>query len=253
MNMLQVSGVSKSFRGLKALDEVSVAVRQGSVVGLVGPNGAGKSTLVNLVSGYLAPDNGTILMAGCPATGLRPDQLAARGVARTYQNLRLFEETTVVENLLLGRHRAFRGRPWQLWSRRRTEERERRVALDLVERVGLGVAAHENVTELSYGSRRRVEIARALATEPHLLLLDEPTAGMTRREADEIGALIREINREAVTVVLVEHNVRLVSEVCDEVVVLEQGRVVTQAPAPEVWDDPRVRRAYLGADGEGER
>jgi branched-chain amino acid transport system ATP-binding protein len=245
--LLELSGVSKHFGGMKAVDDVSFTVRQGTVCGLIGPNGAGKTTVVNLISGYLKPTAGTVLLAGQDVATLRPHRLAAAGVARTYQNLQLFEESTVLENVLIGRHLSFKGRRWQMGRTRRREEAEQHeVARRLIDRVGLTDVIDADVAELSYGMRRRVEIARAMATEPRLLLLDEPTAGMNRTESDEIGELIGSINAEGVTVLLVDHNVRLVTEVCHRVVVLDWGRVLTEAGPTEVWQDQRVKTAYLG-------
>jgi ABC-type branched-subunit amino acid transport system ATPase component len=245
--LLELTGVSKSFGGMKAVDDVSFAVAEGSICGLIGPNGAGKTTVVNLISGYLRPTAGQIRVADTDVIGLRPYRLAHVGVARTYQNLQLFDESTVLENVLIGRHMSFHGRRWELWRRRRREEAEQQeVARRLIDRVGLSDVVDADVAELSYGMRRRVEIARALATDPKLLLLDEPTAGMTRAESDEIGALIQAVNAEGVTVLLVDHNVRLVTEVCHRVVVLDWGKVLTEAGPTEVWQDERVKTAYLG-------
>ncbi|MFI6456178.1 ABC transporter ATP-binding protein [Streptosporangium amethystogenes] len=245
--MLELSGVSKHFGGMKAVNDVSFSVRESTICGLIGPNGAGKTTVVNLISGYLKPTAGRITLAGSDVADLRPHRLAAAGVARTYQNLKLFDESTVLENVLIGRHLSFKGRRWQLGRVRRREEAEQHeVARRLIDRVGLTSVTDVDVAELSYGMRRRVEIARAMATEPRLLLLDEPTAGMNRAESDDIGRLIQMINAEGVTVLLVDHNVRLVTEVCHRVVVLDWGSVLTEAGPHEVWQDERVKTAYLG-------
>jgi len=245
--MLELSGVSKHFGGMKAVNDVSFSVEEGAIYGLIGPNGAGKTTVVNLISGYLKPTAGRITLSGSDLAGLRPHRLAAAGIARTYQNLKLFDESTVLENVLIGRHLSFKGRRWQLGRVRRREEVEQHeVARRLIDRVGLTSVIDVDVAELSYGMRRRVEIARAMATEPRLLLLDEPTAGMNRAESDDIGRLIQMINDEGVTVLLVDHNVRLVTEVCHQVVVLDWGSVLTKAGPHEVWQDERVKTAYLG-------
>jgi branched-chain amino acid transport system ATP-binding protein len=247
-SLLEVREVCRSFEGVRAVQEVTFELPSGRVFGLIGPNGAGKTTLVNLITAYLPVDRGTITLRGQPVNGLKPHRLARLGVARTYQNLRLFDEATVLDNVLIGRHKAFTGRPWQMWRRRRREEREQAAAARrLLDRVGLGHLADTDVAGLSYGLRRRVEVARALATDPILLLLDEPTAGMTRVESDEIGTLIRSLNDEGVTIVLVEHNVRLVSAVCDEVAVLDWGRLIARGTPDAVWADEAVRTAYLGA------
>jgi branched-chain amino acid transport system ATP-binding protein len=246
--LLEVRDVSRSFEGVRAVRDVSFDVSPGRVFGLIGPNGAGKTTLVNLITAYLPVDHGSITLSGESVNGLKPHRLARLGVARTYQNLRLFDEATVLDNVLIGRHKAFTVRPWQMWRRRRAEEREQaEAARSLLGRVGLEHLADADVAGLSYGLRRRVEVARALATDPILLLLDEPTAGMTRGESDQIGTLIRNLNDEGVTVVLVEHNVRLVTAVCDEVAVLDWGRLIARGTPDAVWADEAVRSAYLGA------
>jgi branched-chain amino acid transport system ATP-binding protein len=253
MSILCLSGVSRSFGAVRAVEDVSVDVPEGSVFGLIGPNGAGKTTLVNLVTAYLLPDTGDITVADRSIVGLRPHRLARLGVARTYQNLRLFEDATVLENILIGRHMAFTGRPWELLRRRRAEERAQHdAARRLASRLGLEDLAGEDIAGLPYGVRRRVEIARAMATQPRLLLLDEPTAGMTRRESDDVGRLVRDINGEGVTVVLVEHNIRLVTKICDVVGVLDWGRLIALGRPDEVWADPSVRAAYLGRERKAE-
>jgi branched-chain amino acid transport system ATP-binding protein len=235
-----------------AVDEVSVGVAEGEVFGLIGPNGAGKTTLVNLVTGYLKADRGVVTFDGQSILGMRPHLLADLGIARTYQNLRLFEDASVLENILIGRHRCFAGSPWQLWSRRRREEREQLdVTRELADRLGLAAVCDFGVSELSYGLRRRVEIARALATDPTMLILDEPTAGMTRSESDNIGELVRQVSSDGTSVLLIEHNMRLVGRVCDEVGVLNWGKVIALGPPAEIWNDPEVRAAYLGAKTGG--
>lgn len=246
MTLLSMCKVEKAFLGVKALDGVSLDVPEGVVFGLIGPNGAGKTTLVNVISGYLRPDKGTITFRGRDIVGLKPHRLAAIGLARTYQNLRLFEHSTVLENVLIGRHQRYSANPWEALIRRRFDRSQRSSAVDLLERVGMEQHRDVDVGELPYGLRRRVEIARALATEPSLLLMDEPAAGMTRAEGDEIGRLMTAIRDQGVTVFLVEHNVRLVTEVCDEVAVLDWGRRIAQGQPEAVWADPEVRTAYLG-------
>jgi len=250
MALLEVSGLAKTFGGVTAVHDVTFALDAGEVLGLIGPNGAGKTTVVNLVTSYFPPSAGEVRFDGAPTAG-RPHRLAARGLARTFQNLRLFEGTSVVENVLIGRHLAYRDRRWQLWGRRRSEERaQREAAMELLERVGLTAHATDDVSGLPYGLRRRVEIARALAVEPRLLLLDEPTAGMTRKESDEIGALIVELNAGGLSVLLVDHNVRLVSDVCQRVAVMEWGTILMEGTPAEAWADPRVKEAYLGVRSE---
>jgi len=243
--VLELEGIVKTFRGVKAIDGVTLKVPERGVFGLIGPNGAGKTTLVNLITGYLTPDEGRITFDGHDVVGLAPHKLAALGVARTYQNLRLFEGSTVRENVMIGRHLAassgglarFRPR-WRKAADPVTEE--------LLGRLGLAELADLQVDELSYGLRRRVEIARALATDCKTLLLDEPTAGMTAAEADGIGQLMRELAEQGVTVVLVEHNIRLVTATCDQMAVLDWGKVIAQGPPAEVWALDAVQVAYVG-------
>lgn len=249
--LLDVVSVSKAFGGVAAITDTTIAVKHGEIFGLIGPNGAGKTTLVNLITAYLRPDHGRIVFGDHELVGQRPHRLARLGIARTYQNLQLFEGSTVLENVIIGRHLAFTGRVWQLGLRRHREERaQHAAALALVERLGLADVADASPAELSYGMRRRVEIARALATEPKLLLLDEPTAGMTRSESDEIGGLLREINTEGITIVLVDHNVRLITAVCHRVAVLDWGRLLALGDARTIFDDERVVAAYLGRKRE---
>ncbi|WP_040492155.1 ABC transporter ATP-binding protein [Ilumatobacter nonamiensis] len=250
--LLQCEGVGRRFGSVTAVDDVTLGVRSGEVLGLIGPNGAGKTTLVNLMSAYLSPTSGEIKFAGESIAGCKPHELARRGIARTYQNVCLFEQSTVLDNVLTGRHLGFQGGLWQLGRKRHREEaRERQLAVELIELLGLAEHMNEDVSAMSYGLRRRVEIARALAIEPQLLLLDEPTAGMTRTESDEVGRLIGELRAGGMTVLLIDHNVRLVSETCDRVAVLDWGRVIAIDEPAEVWADERVREAYLGTGESG--
>lgn len=249
MSTLMVEGVTKRFLGVTALEDVRMDARPGEVLGLVGPNGAGKTTLVNVITGHFPPDEGAVTLDGQTLTGAPIERIARRGVARTYQHMRLLEGHSVMDNVLAGRHQAFRGRPFQLWRVRRREERAQRAATrELLERLGLGEVAGESVSALSYGRRRRVEIARAIAAQPTVLLLDEPTAGMTPAEAKEIGELIRSTSRDGLAVLLIEHNVALVSEVCDRIAVLDWGRVIKLGTPEVVWADEKVRAAYLGGE-----
>jgi branched-chain amino acid transport system ATP-binding protein len=241
---IEVDHVGRRFGGVVAVDDVSFALQTGSVTGLIGPNGAGKTTLLNLITGFFAPTTGQIRIAGRDVTGKRPHVVAGAGVARTYQNLLLLDEETVTENIRIGRH--------LVDSRRRRRDRpagaesSAAVVARLVDELGLADVAGEPVAGLPYGLRRRVEIARALATEPSVLILDEPTAGMTRDESDDIAQVVRQLQAQGRTVLLVEHNVRLVRAICDEVLVLEWGRLIARESAERVWDLEAVRHAYLG-------
>jgi ABC-type branched-subunit amino acid transport system ATPase component len=249
--LLDVAGLTRDFGGVRAVDDVSFAVHQGDVLGLIGPNGAGKTTVINVVTGYFAPSAGVVRLEGVDTRGMPTHRLAAAGLARTFQHLRLFEGTTVLENVLIGSQLTFEDRRWNLWFERRRQERLHRAhALELLERVGLADHANDSVSGLPYGMRRRVEIARALATRPRLLLLDEPTAGMTRRESDDIGSFVTELNGAGLTIVLVDHNVRLVSNVCHRVAIMDWGRIVMEGTPEQAWADERVKEAYLGSRTE---
>ncbi len=249
--LLEVGALEMAFGGVRAVDGASFAVAAGQVHGLIGPNGAGKTTVINLVSGLLAPTAGAIALEGRPLHGLPPHRIAARGVARTFQSIRLFPDLSARDNVLVGQH--LRRRP-SLAARllmlpaSRAEERQASARADaLLERVGLAGRIHQKARHLSYGEQRRVEIARALASEPHLLLLDEPTAGMNPVEVQEVAALIRQVAADGRSVLLVEHNVRLVMDVCDTITVLNFGRVIADGKPAAVAVDPAVITAYLGA------
>jgi branched-chain amino acid transport system ATP-binding protein len=220
------------------------------VRGLIGPNGAGKTTVINLVSGLLRPTAGAIALGGEAIHGLPPHRVAARGVARTFQSIRLFPDLSARDNVLVGQHRkrgaSLAARLLLLPSSRAEDRAARERAEALLDRVGLGDRARERARHLSYGEQRRVEIARALASDPRLLLLDEPTAGMNPVEVRAVADLIRRVASEGHSVLLVEHNVRLVMDVCDAITVLNFGKVIAEGTPAEVARDPAVVTAYLG-------
>jgi ABC-type branched-subunit amino acid transport system ATPase component len=249
--ILSLRGVERTFGGLRAVDGASLEVTAGTVHGLIGPNGAGKTTLINLVSGLLAPTAGAIELAGRAIAGLAPHRIAGLGVARTFQSIRLFPELTARDNVLVGQHLRRRpsltARMLMLPSARAEERAARAQAAALLERVGLPERVHEHARHLSYGEQRRVEIARALASEPRLLLLDEPTAGMNPVEVQSVAALIRRVAAGGQSVLLVEHNVRLVMDVCDRITVLNFGKVICEGAPAAVAADPAVITAYLGS------
>ncbi len=252
MTLLSIRGVSKRFGGLQAVDDVSFDVAPGSIKALIGPNGAGKTTLFNLVSGAMIPDAGEIRFDGNPVQGLAPHEIAARGMSRTFQHIRLFPKMTVQENVMMGRH--IHGRagfvagmlnlPYTWTEERRIREK----SLEILEMLGISGRAGEVATSLAYGQQRIVELGRALACEPRLLLLDEPAAGLNIRETVEMGRMIGKIRDMGVTILLVEHDMSLVMNISDEVVVLSYGHKIAEDRPRAIQKNPEVVRVYLGED-----
>lgn len=248
--LLDVRGIGVRFGGLKALDDVSFQVDPAQVLGLVGPNGSGKSTMLNVLSGVYVPDDGEVRFAGERIDGRRPNQIARSGLGRTFQNLQIFQGLSILENVLTGVHHRQRGgvlaSVFGLPGARAGESEARAEARALLDRVGLGGREDDRPSTLSYGQRRLLEVARALATLPKILMLDEPCAGLSHGEADQLAALVRQMADGGMSVIVIEHNMRFVMGLVDRMVVLNFGRKIAEGTPRDIRDNADVVAAYLG-------
>jgi len=256
--ILEVTNLTKDFGGLRALDNISLAVGQGEIVALIGPNGAGKTTFFNCITGIYPPTKGdvAIIPAGGKRkrlNGLKPNRVTENGMARTFQNIRLFQNMTVLENVMIGRHcRMSAGIPGAIFRNPATVREEKKVIEDsyrVLEKIGLEQFVNEYAKNLPYGAQRRLEIARAMATEPSILLLDEPAAGMNARETKELDDLIVRIrNQEKISILLIEHDMKLVMSLSDRIYVVDYGKKIAEGSPLEIKADPAVIKAYLGEE-----
>jgi branched-chain amino acid transport system ATP-binding protein len=251
--VLEVADVTRRFGGLVAVDALNMSVQVGEIRGLIGPNGAGKTTLLNLIGGQIRPSSGQIIVDCAEVSGLRADRRAALGVRRTFQNLKLFRDMTVLENVMVGLHTAARSEVIQALLRTPGQRREESAMAEAAHRVlaivGLQGYAPQPATSLAYGHRRLLEIARAIVSKPRLVLLDEPAAGLNKTEAAGLVRLIQRIRADGATIILVEHHMEVVMTACERITVLNYGRLLAEGSPKEIRDNPTVIEAYLGQSG----
>jgi branched-chain amino acid transport system ATP-binding protein len=249
-DILTVTNLSKSFGGVKAVNNLSFSVFQNNIHAIIGPNGAGKSTLFNLITGVISPDEGKIQLLGKDITSLRPDKVAEQGVSRTFQNIRLFPDMTVFETVLIGTYLMTGGKLLPAFFRTNGFRNMERLAKERIEEilefVGLWNMRYEYAARLSYGNQRRVEIARALATNPRLLLLDEPTAGMNQKETKELMQLFAQVNNQHITILIIAHDMHLVNSLSNQITVINFGEKLVEGPPEVIQNYPAVLEAYMG-------
>ena len=255
MRLLNVTNLTKNFGGLVAINNINFSMEPGQIVSVIGPNGAGKTTFFNMISGYYVPDSGTITFDGRNLTKLSPERVAQKGIARTFQNIRLFKDMLVAENILVGRYMRMKENIVDIVLRLPKMRREERAAFDkvqeLLDYVGLSGKEGELAKNLSYGQQRRLEIARALAIEPKLLLLDEPAAGLNPKETEEMKSFILKLRREKdMTILLIEHDMKLVMGLSDRITVINYGVKIAEGTPGEIQKNPEVIEAYLGNEDD---
>jgi branched-chain amino acid transport system ATP-binding protein len=252
--VLEVNNISKHFGGIKALTDVSFSIMEGEILGLIGPNGAGKTTMFNMITSIFPPTAGEITLRGEKIDGMKPHLITEKGICRTFQNIRLFPEMTVLENVMVGTHSRTGAGVWRSIFRTKSQKQEEKMirekARELLDTVNLLKEQDAIAKNLSYGQQRRLEIARALASEPKLLLLDEPAAGMNERETAELHDLIIKIREMGITILLIEHDMPLVMKTCDRLVVLNFGKKIAEGEPKVIQKDPEVIKAYLGTEGD---
>ncbi len=251
--MLKAEGISKHFMGIRALSDVSMEVRTNEILGVIGPNGAGKTTLFNVLTGLFMPDSGSLLLEGADITNMMPHRRVQLGMARTFQNLEIFRDMDVLENVMVGGHIRLAAGYWRsMFSTlgKRAEERIlKQEAIGLLELLGIADMAAQPAVSLSYGNQRRVEIARALASKPRLVFLDEPAAGMNPNETQELSGLIFRLKKSlGLTVIIIEHDMNLIMDICNRIVVMAEGSVLTSGAPNQIRSDQRVLDIYLGGD-----